>query len=403
MIVERITSSGRLAELAPDWNRLSQGVPFRSWEWLATWWSHYGGESEPRRQQAELYTLCVYEHGALIAVAPWYVQAYPLHGRVVQFLGSGQVCTDYQTVLCKPGWEAPVAAALADWLVDRAGQAGADGWDQLELGGIDAGNAMMRSLAQCLAERGALAHCRPGQPCWRVNLPGSWEEYAATLSKSHRKELRGCRRRYFDTGRATLHTVTDAAELASKMALLIDLHQRRRRSLGDPGCFAAPRFTAFHQDVSARLLARGQLRLHWLELDGRPVAAEYHLYGDEGMIYAYQSGIEVGALAHAPGRLATMAILRAAIAEGFRGFDLLRGDEPYKAHWRARPRPMVEVRVFPGKPADHLRYGMHVVGEFMRDWIHSREKSGNVWNDAGAGYPEFGPRPDAAPWEVAKP
>ena len=187
-----------------------------------------------------------------------------------------------------------------------------------------------------------------------------------------------------------LHTVADEASLVGAMDVLIDLHQRRRRSLGDPGCFASPRFTSFHREAAARLLDRGQLRLHLLELDGEPVAAEYHLQGGDGVIYAYQSGIEVAALGHAPGRLATMAILRTAIAEGFRGFDLLRGDEPYKAHWRARPRPMVEIRVFSGKPSDHLRYGMCVAGDLMRDWIKNREHD--------VGYAELA----VGPWAGAK-
>ena len=149
-----------------------------------------------RRRSAELFTLAVFGHGELIALAPWYVKAFPLQGRVVQFLGSGQVCTDYQTVLCKPGWETKVAAELADWLSERAGQAGSAGWDQLELGGIDAGDLMLRSLCEALGERGALAHCRAGHPCWGADLPATWEEYIATLSKSHRKEVRACRRRH---------------------------------------------------------------------------------------------------------------------------------------------------------------------------------------------------------------
>ena len=37
-----------------------------------------------------------------------------------------------------------------------------------------------------------------------------------------------------------------------------------------------------------------------VELDGEPVAAEYHLAGDNGVIYAYQSGIEIEALGVAP-------------------------------------------------------------------------------------------------------
>src|SRR5207244_453594 len=81
-----------------------------------------------------------------------------------------------------------------------------------------------------------------------------------------------------------------------------------------------------------------RLRLHWLELDGRPVAAEYHIAGED-IVYAYQSGIEPEVLHEEPGHLAAIATLQLAIAQGYRAFDFLRGDEPYKAHWRAQPRP----------------------------------------------------------------
>ena len=39
------------------------------------------------------------------------------------------------------------------------------------------------------------------------------------------------------------------------------------------------------------MLRAGQLRPGWLEVDRRPVVAEYQLTGD-GVVYAYQSGID---------------------------------------------------------------------------------------------------------------
>jgi CelD/BcsL family acetyltransferase involved in cellulose biosynthesis len=212
-----------------------------------------------------------------------------------------------------------------------------------------------------------------------VALPGNWEEYLRRLSKSHRKELRALQRRMIDSGRAKLRTARSDDELEEGWQTLIDLHQRRRRSLGEPGCFAAPRFEQFHSDVIRRLLPSGQLRMHWLELDGAPIAAEYHLAGDNGVMYAYQSGIEIEALGVAPGRLITLAILRQAIAEGYRSFDLLRGDEPYKMHWRAEPRPTVEMCVLPGRGADRFRYGMWLAGDVMRSWLRSCSRSLPAW------------------------
>src|SRR5262249_30656192 len=149
-------------------------------------------------------------------------------------------------------------------------------------------------------------------------------------------------RKYFATGRVQLRSVRSADELDSADKILVDLHQRRQRALGQTGCFASQPFAQFHRDVLPWLLQTDQLRLHWLELDGRPIAAEYHFTSD-GVMYAYQSGIDPESLAHEPGRLATIATLQAAIEQGFTSYDFLRGDEPYKAHWRAEPRRLLEV------------------------------------------------------------
>ena len=116
------------------------------------------------------------------------------------------------------------------------------------------------------------------------------------------------------------------------------------------------------------LLRNGQLRLHWLELDGVPVAAEYHLAGG-GVVYAYQAGVNPDALAHSPGRLGHMITIRRAIEQGYRAFDFLRGDEPYKAHWRARPQRGLELRVVPGRVAARLRYGIWLTGTHLKQWV----------------------------------
>ena len=108
------------------------------------------------------------------------------------------------------------------------------------------------------------------------------------------------------------------------------------------------RFTIFIARLLERLLERGQLRMSWLELDGTPAAAEYHL-ADGTATYAYQGGVDPDRLAEEPGRLSTILCLRRAIEEGHRQFDFLRGDEPYKAHWRPTPRATYDYRVVPNR------------------------------------------------------
>ncbi len=122
----------------------------------------------------------------------------------------------------------------------------------------------------------------------------------------------------------------------------------------------------FH--VAPRQLAAGRLQLHWLELDGEPIAAEYHLL-DGGVLYAYQSGIDPHALRHEPGRMITLALIKRAIEEGRGAFDFLRGDEVYKAHWRAEPRVTKTFRVVPDHSGARLRHSLWLAGGNMKQWI----------------------------------
>ena len=166
------------------------------------------------------------------------------------------------------------------------------------------------AFSSAVAERGKLVYRRERPSCWRVLLPASWDEYLSRLSKSHRKQIRRLQRNYFDTGRARACVAQTPDELQRGLDFLIRLHQRRRESLGQRGSFASESFARFHRQTAPRLLAAGRLRLAWLEVDGRTVAAEYQVLGND-VVYAYQSGIEPISLEHEPGRLITIATLEA--------------------------------------------------------------------------------------------
>jgi CelD/BcsL family acetyltransferase involved in cellulose biosynthesis len=368
MRIQRFSHFEELVPYRDPWDRLSADVPFRSWIWMSTWWRHYG----PGRR---LFVLGVFDRDdALVGIAPWYLQHRGPWGQVAEFLGSGEVCSDYLSILCQPPLAEAVTAALAAWL-DRYGKEEA-GPDLVKLSGVAADDLATGRLAAHLAERGSTIHRRAGPNCWRLRLPDSWDAYEALLSKSHRKQVRRLLRTLEGPGRAVLHTVTEPEELPRAMEILTDLHQRRRLSLAEPGRFASPRFTAFHGAVAGPLLESGRLRLHWLERSGRPIAAEYHLAGG-AVIYAYQAGVDPDALEHEPGSLITLAVLRRAMDEGYRQFDFLRGDEPYKAHWRAEPSASVELRLVAPRPLARLRHGLWLAGSGVKRWATAGRRSMN--------------------------
>ncbi len=355
---------------AESWDRLARGVPFRSWAWLSSWWRHYGLQS-PSDLGTRLMVLGVLDaSGRLAGVAPWYLSRSTAKGWVLRWLGSGEVCSDHASVLCIPDDADRVTEALAAYLTGPQCAAGArHGWDLLEVDGVDAEDNSVTRLLRQLDERGCSQHENAPARTWRLALPQTWEEFLTLVSKGHRKKLRRADRDLFQTSRAVLHTIENCEQLDPALDVLIELHQKRRQMLGEPGCFASPRFTAFHRDVARRLLKAGQLQLQLLELDGRTVAAEYQL-ASQGVTYVYQAGIDPLRLADEPGHLITAATVKRAIEQGGRAVDFMRGDEPYKAHFRALAQPLLALRVVPKRTMPRLRNNLWLAGRSVKRWLN---------------------------------
>ncbi len=370
--VAQVTGGVAPAVTREAWDVLGGGVPFRSWDWNLSWARHYCLMS------ARPWVLAVRDgQGKLVGLAPWQMNRSRLRGRVVSFLGSGEVCSDYLSLLAAPEHRESVARTVAEWLSGPA----AEQWDLLQFDGMEATDPAMLALVEALRERGHTVESR--QPCnaWRLELPDSWAQYLECLSRSRRDRVRQLTRKYLDKNVCVPKLAKTESEMEFGWRVLCDLHQRRRQSLGEPGCFASPRFAAFQEEVVRRLFAEGKLRLHWIEYEGKPVAAEYGIIGGS-VVYAYQCGLDPDYAKLKAGWLNTIASLRLAIEQGFRSYDWLRGDEPYKASWRAAPRPLASVTVAGRHLGARMRHKLLTAGENARDWWNRRTQPKPVTCDS---------------------
>jgi CelD/BcsL family acetyltransferase involved in cellulose biosynthesis len=371
MHVTSITSLDELESLAADWRKIADRQPFLGPDWLITWWRHLGQRDPHGAKAPQLAVLAVHdEHGELIALAPWYVEQSLLHGRTLRFLGAGSVCSDYLTIACRAGYEPQAVSAIAEWLSGSHRRNSRVGWDLLLLDSVNLADPRIAQLLSELEMRGAITSARPAGNCWHIALPGSWEEYVAQLSKTNRKRARRLDRNYLQTGRAHLMRAITPADLREGYRILVDLHTKRWQARGEPGIFAEPGIDAFHREATERLLATGQLRLSWLELDGQPAAAEYCL-SDDRTVYSYQSGFDPAVIVHEPGVMTLVATVQDIIAHGFTGLDFLRGDEPYKLDWRAVPQPIHDVRILPGNLHGHVRQSLWQVATGAKDLLRA--------------------------------
>ncbi len=362
MYVERIGGLDFADSLHDAWNQLAGDTPFCRREWLGAWWRNYGVEGEE-------YLLAIrHADGRLAGVAPWYRHSTSGFGRVVSFLGSGETCSDYLTVLGAEEDRTQMTTALAEWLIDASGQGDDIGWDMLQLDGVAANDPTMKQLLGCLEHYGCEVHTRSEQNTWRIPLPATWDDYRNQLSKPNRRHVRVLQERYVEPGLIQVHVAQTADDLDKAWSVLVDLHQRRRHELGQPGCFASPRFARFARQAAENFLQHDALELLWIEHDGAPLAAQLAFLGP-GATYAYQVGIESAKRDLSPGWLVHTESIKRAIAQGRTAFDLLRGDEEYKHRLGAKPHPLCTVRVVPPRLGPMVMHTAWVTGGAIKSWI----------------------------------
>ena len=129
-----------------------------------------------------------------------------------------------------------------------------------------------------------------------------------------------------------MERVTSADGLETAMDALVQLHQARWQSKGQPGAFT-PTFQAFLRDAMRDALRKSQLALWTLTINGRIEAA---LVGfiDNGVLHYFQKGFNPAFAKDDLGTVMLALCLRACFDDPtIRSFDFMGGGADYKDMW----------------------------------------------------------------------
>jgi CelD/BcsL family acetyltransferase involved in cellulose biosynthesis len=312
----------RLESLREEWTSLAeQGENvFATWEFATTWWEHFG---DGRRLAV---VGCRDSGGELFAVLPLYLwRRRPL--RVVRFLGNG--AGDILGPVCRP--ERVDAAAQA---LRRLLEVAPWDWDVFVGENLRGEQNWPRLLGGHLIRR-------EGNPVLRA--PEGFERFLAQRTPNFRSHVRRGERRLARRYHVRFR-LSDSTTLDADLNVLFRLHHAR---FGEQSSFGGGR-TAFHRAFARQAQERGWLRLWILELDGRPVAAQYGFrFG--GVESFYQSGRDPELRRESLGMVLLSHAIRSAAADGVREFAFLRGHEPYKYRFATDDRGLDSVCVVRGR------------------------------------------------------
>ncbi|HEX9049854.1 MAG TPA: GNAT family N-acetyltransferase [Anaeromyxobacter sp.] len=348
LAVHLIEDERALDALEPEWNALLErgdASVFQSFEWLRTWWRHFG----ERRRDARLHVVTVRAGGALVALAPLWIERSRLLGlapfRRLLFLGHRD--SDYLDVLAARGLEAEAADAIAGHLAAQRAR-----FDVAVLEETPDRSRSGPLLAAALARRGFRVARLPDSPCPRTALGRTWEETIARFGQSDRREVRRRLRNIQKEHRVELELVASGPDVGPAMREFVEMHQERWARDGWWGAFADPAAAAFQYDVAERLARRGWLFLAFLRVDGRRVAVNYGFQSRDA-VAVYLPGAREAAPAlarHSPGRVLHALSMQWAIERGLPVYDFMRGAEPYKYEFDAVDVPNWRLVAYGHRP-----------------------------------------------------
>jgi CelD/BcsL family acetyltransferase involved in cellulose biosynthesis len=343
--VYAVTDIEELASYRLLWNSWLPQTPratfFNTWEWLDTYWRHFGHDQELR-------VLVVRSGGSDIGILPLCVRTERHRFGPLRVLG-------YPLDDWGP-WYGPIgsnraATMLAAMQYLRDSQRD---WDAIDLrwNGPPASDGGRAGRSMQIV--GLLSAQQPYQTTSLVERVGDWEQYLAGQSRKHRHEIRRVLRRVFDDHGAQfirhrpaptregdgdprwdLFAMCGQVALASWQATLTTgntlTHERVRHFLRDA-----------HQ-VAAH---NGMLDLNLLMVDDRPAAFAYNYHYD-GRVVGLRMGYDPTLGYSGLGTALVLRSLEDSFNRGDASYDLGPGESRFKRHLRTRTETSYRLSYWP--------------------------------------------------------
>jgi CelD/BcsL family acetyltransferase involved in cellulose biosynthesis len=355
-----------LKQLRPAWERLLSDCPqasiFSTWEWLAAWWRAFGAGQQ-------LHVLAFEDFSSqLVGLAPLSISKIARLGknwRVLRLMGDGSGDSDNLDLPVRAGFEDAFALALVDYLDKRFAC-----WDICEFNTMPSYSPTGNRLHAILHQRG-WSHLNNNRPWSVVQLPSTWESYLKRLSAKERGKLGSRSRRLQKRYSVRIHNCSEASEISSSLSALFQLHQEHWSLKGQRGSFVSIARQNFYHEISRLFHARKWLELWVLDLDGKPVAAQFGFrYRDT--FFCLQEGFDPDHASDSVGYVLRGHVIGELIAAGVRRYDFLGGEGPEKTRWGAQVGNYVDIHF--AKPYTrgslYLKFVVEIAN--VKEWLRPR-------------------------------
>jgi CelD/BcsL family acetyltransferase involved in cellulose biosynthesis len=336
LAVEEVRDAQALPALAGEWRELSSRAPqssfFSTWEWTQAWLEGFRGRRRlalllARSQRRLVGALPLLEdRRGCLPLGPGLELAVNKHSPSASLLHAGD-----------PG---PFLTACLSHLERTRGRAAG-----LRLPLVCADSP----TAAAIRELGRGDHLtvaeRPGRRSHRIRIRTSWEDYLATRGKHTQREWRRKHRRLEEAGKVEMRVASTAEALPRAMEDVLEIERWSWKHGSGTSFLTEPGVKDFYSRLADLCAQRAWLRLHFLYLDGRPVAHCYAVvYRNE--LLALKTSFDQRLANLSPGLALMLWLVENAFHEGLAAVDLLGHSDRWKVEMANEEQAYVDLCVY---------------------------------------------------------
>jgi CelD/BcsL family acetyltransferase involved in cellulose biosynthesis len=329
-----VTDADEFRSLREPWDSLlvksSDNNAYLTWEWLFTWWQHYG-------KGKKLNILVIGDGEQPIGIIPLMQASYgkpPFRIDVLENIGA--MDPDYSGAIL-PERQDECLAVFLSYLEENLG------YSAFRMSRLIEGSEFLTALqelsplARSLSMRLKTMTTSPYIP-----LPATWDDYLKSLGSKTRNTLYRKLKKLREEHVVEYQRYRPGGALRDKIQYLFKLQQMAWQSRGLSGSFTDTAMSEFNTDIARLFSEKGWLSLSFITVDGEVASAVYGFdYTD--VFYCGPTGFHPDYAKYSLGHLHILSLIEEAIKTGRKEFDFLIGAEEDKYRWQALDRRNLQI------------------------------------------------------------
>ena len=335
------------SQLYDSWNDILSQAPDANaqltHEWLSSYWEIFGTNKR-------LSLMTVNDGSKIIGIAPLTIATVinkaGMKLKKLTFVGDG--LTDYHDLLIADEKREDILRTLIEFIVK-----GKKDWDVIHFRNFRGDSPNLPILRNLLADTSFRFIERINVRSPYISIDRDWTDYYDALSKNIRSDVRRRLNGLTKMGKAEFIRLNEVSDVTDTLRVIKSIHVKCRQEKGGISWYTNENRFNFASLILKRFSHHKWLDIVFLKLNSRIIA--YYLgftYGK--VVHFWNTGFDPEFSKVGSGKLLLHYWIKDSFAKGYREFDFMVGEEPYKLQWTSTTRPNYELLVFKKTARSHL-------------------------------------------------